>query len=374
MSGSKKRPEWVPENASKAYTSKILDGIEGGQTNMNSSNDSRSNRPKRRGLTIEEAAKGILGNDRAVLARAITLIESNAEKHITKAQELLNHILPHTGNSIRIGITGVPGAGKSTFIESLGYHLCEQGHRVAVLAVDPSSNLTGGSILGDKTRMERLSRHPRAFVRPSPSRGTLGGVTRKTRETMLLCEAAGYDVILIETVGVGQSEVVVRSMVDFFALLVITGAGDELQGMKKGIMEIADLIVVNKADGSNRPKALAAKEEYNQIVHYLRPATEGWTTQSMTVSAVYEQGLEEFWELVEKFKEQIKKSGVFEQRRQAQIKDWVYSMIKEQLEHQFFSNAGVKKELPQIEEKVVNGELPVTRAVQDLFEIYNERE
>jgi len=246
-----------------------------------------------------------------LLARAITLIESNSPKHMELAQAVLQRILPYSGNSIRVGITGVPGAGKSTFIEAVGCSLCQKGHKLAVLAVDPSSSITRGSILGDKTRMENLSREKNAFIRPSPSGGTLGGVTRKSRETLLLCEAAGYDIILVETVGVGQSEITVRSMVDFFLLVVLTGAGDELQGMKKGVMEIADAILVNKADGDNKQKAEMVKVDYDRMLHYLRPATEGWQTKAYTCSAITGAGIPELWQVIHTFREKMMENHVF---------------------------------------------------------------
>ena len=239
-----------------------------------------------------------------ILQKGLRCIESITETDKKAGQQLLLNLLPNTGNSIRIGITGVPGAGKSTFIEAFGLMLAEAGHKVAVLAIDPSSSITGGSILGDKTRMEELARHPNAFIRPSPTAGTLGGVHKKSRETMLLCEAAGYDIILIETVGVGQSETVVRGMVDFFMLLVLTGAGDELQGMKKGIMELADGIVVHKADGDNLKLAKKTVREYKQLLHFLQPASPGWTSNALPVSSLAKTGLEEVWETVLSFKEE----------------------------------------------------------------------
>jgi LAO/AO transport system kinase len=340
----------------------------------NDQNKEETAKTDRRRLTIDDVVNGILNHDKTLLARAITLVESNAEKHITKAQDLLQRLLPHTGNSIRVGITGVPGAGKSTFIEALGYDLCEQGYRVAILAVDPSSNITGGSILGDKTRMERLSRHPRAYVRPSPSGGNLGGVARKTRETILLCEAAGYDVILVETIGVGQSEVVVRSMVDFFALLVLTGAGDELQGMKKGVMELADLVIVNKADGNNKRAALSAKAEYNQILHYIRPATEGWETKAVTCSALHDDGVTDIWNEIQAFKDTTTGTGVFQKRREQQVKDWIYAMIKDALQSRFFHHPEVKARMPVIEREVISGQQPVTQAVHELLKVYEEKQ
>lgn len=346
---------------------------------MNESRDQsfgRSRFQKKGGsaFTIDQMYKGILANDRSILARAITLIESNAEQHFSQAQELLQRVLPHSGKSLRIGITGVPGAGKSTFIEAFGMHLCELGLRVAVLAVDPSSSISGGSILGDKTRMEQLSRHPLAFIRPSPSQGKLGGVHRKTRETMLLCEAAGFDVILVETVGVGQSEAIIRDMVDFFMLLVLTGAGDELQGMKKGIMELIDAIVVNKADGENKPLALKTKEEYNRILHFIHPATEGWDTKAYTCSSLFQDGMDHIWMMLQQFEKTTKASGIFDKRRKIQNKHWLYSLISDQLHLRFFKQAEVKRTLPILENAVMNGEKTVASAVDELFSIEeNER-
>ncbi|MBD8070375.1 methylmalonyl Co-A mutase-associated GTPase MeaB [Bacillus sp. PS06] len=327
---------------------------------------------KRKNLSKSELVEGVINGDRAILARAITLVESDAVKHKQKAQEVINELLPHTGNSVRIGITGVPGAGKSTFIESMGQYLCNEGHRVAVLAVDPSSQVTGGSILGDKTRMEILSRDPRAFVRPSPSGGTLGGVSRKTRETILLCEAAGFDIILIETIGVGQSEVVVRNMVDFFLLLTLTGAGDELQAMKKGVVEITDAIVIHKADNDNKQRALMEMEEYNQILHYMKPMTPGWTVRAFTASSLLGEGIADLKKVIDQFVEGTKNSGFFEERRKTQLKDWVYSMIREELEQRFFSNSIVQTELPRLEHEVFQGRIIASSAVDEIFKIYEE--
>lgn len=324
---------------------------------------------KRGGSTfsIPKLYDGIMQKDRSCLARAITLIESNAEHHFSLAQELLQKILPFSGNSLRIGITGVPGAGKSTFIEAFGMHLCSLGLRVAVLAVDPSSSISGGSILGDKTRMEQLSRHPLAFIRPSPTEGKLGGVHRKTRETILLCEAAGFDVILVETVGVGQSEAMIRDMVDFFMLLVLTGAGDELQGMKKGILELVDAIVVNKADGDNKPLALKTKKEYNQILHFIHPATPGWEAKAYTCSSLHFEGIIELWNMLQRFEKVTKESGAYEDRRKKQNKQWLFSMISDQLHFRFYHQPEVKKLLPSLEKAVMNGEKTVSAAVSELF-------
>jgi len=305
-----------------------------------------------------------------MIAKAITLVESNAPAHFDMAQEVLRQLIPNTGNSIRVGITGVPGVGKSTFIEALGLQLCELGNKVAVLAVDPSSTVTHGSILGDKTRMELLSRDLRAFIRPSPSSGTLGGVTRKSRETILICEAAGFDAILVETVGVGQSETTVRSMVDFFLLLMLAGAGDELQGIKKGIMELADALLVNKADGDNRVRANAAKADYNRALHYLAPATKGWHTHAYTCSAMSGEGIEAIWKVIGDFREKTTASGVFDKRRQRQTLDWVYSMVEEHLRNSFFNHAGVESIRAEIDHAVLEGHIPPTVAAQMLIRKY----
>ncbi|OMP67732.1 methylmalonyl Co-A mutase-associated GTPase MeaB [Domibacillus epiphyticus] len=308
------------------------------------------------------------------LAKAITFIESNAGDHYLYGQKLLQELLPSTGKAIRIGITGVPGAGKSTFIESFGTMLCDAGHRVAVLAIDPSSSISGGSILGDKTRMEKLAKHSNAFIRPSPSGGTLGGVHRKTRETMLLCEAAGFDVILIETVGVGQSEFIVRSMVDFFMLLALTGAGDELQGMKKGIMELADAIVVNKADGVNKQLAEKTKNEFNQILHFLQPATKGWISKAYTCSALKNEGMDSIWSVIGEFRETVEKSGVLNERRRRQTKEWLHTLIMEQLKNNFYRHPYVKDQISQLEQAAMDGDITPSQATESLFrEVYGDK-
>ena len=319
----------------------------------------------------EELIKGVSEGDRKTLSQAITLIESNAPRDFDKAQRVLQALLPRTGKALRIGISGVPGAGKSTFIESFGQMLCHQGYKVAVLAVGPTSSITGGSILGDKTRMQMLSREPNCFIRPSPAKGTLGGVARKSRETMLLCEAAGCDVILVETVGVGQSEITVRSMVDFFMLVVLTGAGDDLQGIKKGIIEVADAIVGNKADGDNLPKAIVTQGEYERMIEFIRPATEGWKTHAYRCSALTKEGLLELWAVMRKFEKVTKECGSFDKRRKSQTISWVNSMIDEHLHNLFFEDPMIKGRLPAVMEAAVNGVVSPSQAVTELINAFD---
>lgn len=363
MPEKRQRTEWTPEDAHHGvYNTEIMAGV-------NELNNFRAHRRPRRALTADEAVEGVLAGNRTLLARAITLIESNAPAHRATAREILRRCLPHSGKSIRLGITGTPGAGKSTFIECLGMKLCNAKHNVAVLTVDPSSSRTGGSVLGDKTRMEELTREPNAYIRPSPSGGALGGVAAKTREAMLLCEAAGYNVIIIETVGVGQSEVAVRTMVDFFLLLQIAGGGDELQGIKKGVIEMADAIAVNKADGSNINRARAAKVEYSRVLHYLSPYTAGWTPQALTCSAESGAGVDDIWQLVARFCEELKADGRFESIRSDQNKHWLNALLKEAVLQQFFARSAVNEQLPQIEQSVARGDLPVVEAVERLLQL-----
>jgi LAO/AO transport system kinase len=290
--------------------------------------------------------QGVLDANRLMLSRTITLIESSLPAHQEMAGKIIEKLLPHTGKALRLGITGVPGAGKSTFIESFGTMLTGQGHRVAVLAIDPSSTRSGGSVLGDKTRMLELSVNENAFIRPSPSGGTLGGVARKTRETMLACEAAGFDVIIIETVGVGQSETAVASMVDFFLVLMIAGAGDELQGIKKGILEVADTIVINKADGDNITRAERARREYEAALHILTPGSANWTPQVLTCSSLKNTGLLEIWETVNRHRSALQASGEFEQKRREQALDWMYFLLEEGLKSWFYQHPQIAARLP----------------------------
>lgn len=313
-------------------------------------------------LSVADYAEGVRCSDPVMLARAITLVESTAPRHAEMAGELMQTLLERNGHSARIGITGVPGVGKSTFIEAFGLQLCEAGHRVAVLAVDPTSAISGGSILGDKTRMERLSRHASAYIRPSPSGGALGGVTRKTRETILLCEAAGYDVILVETVGVGQSEIAVRSMTDFFLMLALTGAGDELQGIKKGIVEMADAIVVTKADGGNVIAAEQLRLELAQVLKLLVPATTGWKPEVLACSAVSGSGIGEIWAMVERFRSEMMASGEWEVRRLRQVREGLFEFAREQVLSGMAGSPAVQNDLERLGAEVAHGNMTLRAA------------
>lgn len=319
--------------------------------------------------TLTELADGIRGGDRMLLARAITLVESRLPEHHALAQALLTELLPDTGKAVRIGVTGVPGVGKSTFLDGFGMHLCEEGHQVAVLAVDPSSRLSGGSILGDKARMHRLAQEERAFIRPSPSGNTLGGVARRTRESMLLCEAAGHDVVLIETVGVGQSETMVSDMVDFFLVLMLPGAGDELQGIKKGILELADVIAVNKADGDNVKRAERARRDYGSALHYLQPRDACWTPEAVCLSGLTGDGLPELWQLIQTHRSTMEEAGRFSKHRSEQRERWMWTQIEERLRETFASHDAVQAALPAIQAAVLDGTLPPTAAADQLLDL-----
>ncbi|MFZ2633460.1 MAG: methylmalonyl Co-A mutase-associated GTPase MeaB [Desulfosalsimonadaceae bacterium] len=315
----------------------------------------------------EYYVQGVCAGNRKVLAKTITLIESSLPTHQELITNVLDRLLPFTGKAVRLGITGVPGVGKSTFVESLGMLLVERGQRVAILAVDPSSTHSGGSIMGDKTRMEKLSVQPNAFIRPSPSGGTLGGVSRKTRESLLVCEAAGFDVIMVETVGVGQSEVSVASMVDFFLLLMLAGAGDGLQGIKRGILELADAIVVNKADGDNLDKALQAKKVYADSLHLFSPDTVDWSPQVLTCSALYMTGIAEVWEMVLDHHEKMSATGALEEKRKKQARQWMWALLEEGLKDWFYQIPEVKKLLPQLCWAVEKGASTPTAAVRKIL-------
>ena len=322
-----------------------------------------------RTLKITDHARGIKAGDRATLARAITLIESKRADHRKQAHLLVQELLPATGKAVRLGITGAPGAGKSTTIDVLGTTLTGQGHKVAVLAVDPSSTRTGGSILGDKTRMAQLASDPHAFVRPSPSSGTLGGVAAKTRETMLLCEAAGYDVVLVETVGIGQSETAVADMTDFFLVLMLPGAGDELQGLKKGIVEIADMIAVNKADGDNIARAKVAAADYRAALNILAPHSANWSPPVVTFSALTGAGIGDLWAKVLEHKEKMTASGELSARRREQQVKWMWSMLEERLTARLRSDPTVRAKLKQAETAVAAGKLAPMLAVEEIAQL-----
>lgn len=325
---------------------------------------------KRKQYSIDDFVNGILNGDRGILSQAITLIESSKFEHQKIAQEIIEKCLPYSGKSVRIGITGVPGAGKSTFIEAFGKHVTSLGHKLAVLAIDPSSERSKGSILGDKTRMEELAVDNNAYIRPSPSAGSLGGVARKTRESLILCEAAGFDTILIETVGVGQSETAVHSMVDFFLLLKIAGAGDELQGIKRGIMEMADAISINKADGNNVHKAKLARVQFQNALHLFPQPKSGWSPQVLTCSSIEKTGIDAIWDTILDYCSHTQQNGYFEQRRSEQAKYWMYETINEQLKDGFYHQKVIKEQIPDFEKKVLNDEMSSFVAAFKLLDAY----
>lgn len=320
-------------------------------------------------LTADQYIDGILAGNRIILSRAITLVESLLPSDRALASEVLQKLLPHSGDSIRIGITGVPGVGKSTFIENFGQYLTQQGFKVAVLAIDPTSQRTKGSIMGDKTRMETLSHDPNAFVRPSPSGHTLGGVAQKTRESMLLCEAAGYQIILVETVGVGQSETAVRDMVDFFMLLLLAGAGDELQGIKKGIMEMADALVVHKADGDNKTKAQLARLDYQNALHLFPPQPNQWFPPVLLCSSLQKTGHSEIWETILSYQKQTQENGFWESNRQNQKLDWMKTYLHDYLIQQFMQKEGRIQQIETLQKKVLADQLTPIQAVHELLNI-----
>ena len=357
-----------PENSSEYAGLVVNNGVEQ-PSNINPY--LKRKRFARRQLTANDYVEGILKGDTSILGQAVTLVESTHPAHQQVAQEVIERCLPHSGNSVRIGISGVPGAGKSTSIDEFGIHvLKEYGGKLAVLAIDPSSERTKGSILGDKTRMEKLSVHPDSFIRPSPSAGSLGGVARKTRETIILCEAAGYDKIFVETVGVGQSETACHSMVDFFLLIQLAGTGDELQGIKRGIMEMADGIVINKCDGNNVDKCQLAATQFRNALHLFPMPESGWTPQVLTYSGFYGYGIKEVWNMIFQYIDFVKASGYFEHRRNEQSKYWMYESINEQLRNSFFQNPTISDMLLAEEKSVLDGQKTSFVAAKQLLDAY----
>ena len=331
---------------------------------------SESGRKKRKNLSVEEYTNGIISGNRIILSQAITLIESSLSKHYDTAQSIIEKCLPYSSRSVRIGITGAPGAGKSTLIEAFGLHITGLGRKLAVLTIDPSSEQTRGSILGDKTRMEQLSVHPNAFIRPSPSAGTLGGVARKTREAIVLCEAAGFDTIIVETVGVGQSETAVHSMVDFFLLLMLAGAGDEIQGIKRGIMEMADLIAITKADGANEINAEQARILFQNALHLFPASSSGWKPGVLVSSARTKKGIAELWEIISEYVDFTTKSGYFESFRKKQAILRMHDTILEQLNYSFYNHEDVKLLLPELEKKLSDDKITSYKAALNLLDKY----
>ncbi len=358
------------ENDEKYKALSVNEGIEQ-PASFNESSIERFLKNKRKNsLDADAYVKGILAGNITLLSQAVTMVESSKKEHQSMAQEIILKCLPHSGNSVRIGITGVPGVGKSTFIESMGKHITAKGGKLAVLAIDPSSERSKGSILGDKTRMEELSADKNAYIRPSPSAGSLGGVARKTREIIILCEAAGFDTIFIETVGVGQSETVVHSMVDFFLLLMLAGAGDELQGIKRGIMEMADAITINKADGSNIHKAEIARVQYLNALHLFPPTDSGWKPKVLTCSAVEGKGIDAIWDTIESYLDFVKSNGYFQHKRNEQSKFWMYETINDQLKSNFYQNLELKKMTEDAEEQVLKEEVSSFVAARELLDYY----
>jgi LAO/AO transport system kinase len=358
-----------PENDEQYKGLKVNQGVADAPT----VNPYLRKRAKRKEYTASEYVEGILQGNITMLSQAVTLVESCRHEHQVVAQEIIEKCLPYSGNSIRIGITGVPGAGKSTSIDMFGMHLIkDKGKKLAVLAIDPSSERSKGSILGDKTRMETLSREKSAFIRPSPSAGSLGGVARKTRETIVLCEAAGFDTVFVETVGVGQSETAVHSMVDFFLLIQLAGTGDELQGIKRGIMEMADGIIINKADGDNIDKAKLAAAQFRNALHLFPPSESGWSPEVLTYSGYFNIGIKEIWDMVDRYVAFTKKNGYFTFKRNEQAKYWMYETINESLKNSFYSNPEVEKNLIPTETQVLNNEVSSFVAAKRMMDLFFE--
>jgi LAO/AO transport system kinase len=359
----------MPEHEKKKSALSLSQGVrQPGSINLKAIDHLK--KVKKKPYNTAELLNGIRGGDISMLGQAITLVESSLESHQEAAQELIAACLPYSGNAFRVGITGVPGAGKSTFIESLGKHILDGGGKLAVLAIDPSSERSGGSILGDKTRMEELAGSERAFIRPSPSGGTLGGVARKTRESIILCEAAGFDTIFVETVGVGQSETAVHSMVDFFLLLMLAGAGDELQGIKRGIMEMADAIVINKADGSNIARARRAQAEFASALHLFPPSLSGWVPLVLTCSSLYNKGIAEVWEMAMEYKDFITKKGFLKQKRMEQSRYWLFESIRDGIYNLVFNDPAMKKELDKHEKAISEGRITSFMAASSILNKY----
>ncbi|WP_299583434.1 methylmalonyl Co-A mutase-associated GTPase MeaB [uncultured Sunxiuqinia sp.] len=358
------------ENDKEYKGLKVNKGIDHPET-FNEDSIQRFLKNKRKRIkTADDYVEGILAGNITTLSQAVTLVESSKKEHQEVAREIITKCLPYSGKSLRIGITGVPGVGKSTFIESMGKFITKQGGKLAVLAIDPSSERSKGSILGDKTRMEQLSSDPNAYIRPSPSAGSLGGVARKTRETIILCEAAGFDTIFIETVGVGQSETMVHSMVDFFLLLMLAGAGDELQGIKRGIMEMADAITINKADGNNVDKAEMARIQYLNALHLFPPTDSGWKPKVLTCSAFHHIGIDKIWETIQEYISLVEKNGYFQHKRNEQAKFWMYETINDHLKSDFYQNEELKELTSSFENKVLGQEMSSFVAAFELLNKY----
>ena len=357
-----------PENSEDYKGLQVNAGVE----QLPSVNPYLSFSRKKTVLSVDEYVQGILKGDISILGKAVTLVESNLPSDQQIAQQVIEQCLPHAGNSVRVGITGVPGAGKSTFIEALGTYLCHINHHLAVLAIDPSSERSKGSILGDKTRMNELSATANAFIRPSPSAGSLGGVARKTRETIVLCEAAGFDTILVETVGVGQSETAAHSMVDFFLLLQVTGTGDDLQGIKRGIMEMADGIAINKCDGNNVERAKVARVNFQNALALFPPTESGWKPDVMTCSSIEKTGVADVWDMVMDYVKFTKDNGYFDRKRIVQAKYWMHETIHSALVDGFYHNEQIENELPIMEQKVLNSEISSFIAAHKLLELYEK--